>query len=172
MEPSELKRVPYTHEDRLKIKSMLDQGFTMSKIAIEFGRTLHSITGEITRRGGVLRYSTAIYKRAVPRDSYTLEQRITLQEELRKGTSIAQISIIINRSVGSINHELNKNGGVRNYNAELANTGHNVLKPKAKPLNLNSRIYKNDLNKRIENIEFQLEIITQTLEEILNGKNN
>jgi len=165
MENETIRKVAYTLEDRLKIKSMIDQGCSMEAIAVKLGRTAYAIGGEIRRRGGKKdRYDPyLVFDDRKARVPYTLQDRKLLEECLSKKMTRASISKLLNRSIGSINHEIKKNGGIDSYIADQAHD--NFIQYHHTPV-------RKKILQRIENIEFQLEIITSTLQEILNGKNN
>lgn len=144
---------------------MLEADCSFLEIATALGRTVFAVKGEIKRGGGHLKYNPEYLAResSMKRRPFTLKDRLIIQEYLEKGRSRSEICEQLGRTVGSINHEIDFNGGSFGYDPQNAH---------GRRVDSASRIVKKDLKQRIENIEFQLEIITQTIQEILNGKNN
>jgi len=105
----------------------------------------------------------------------TLEERYAIEALLKTDISLSEIARRINRSKNGVIREVGLNGGVANYNALKAQQS--AVNRKAignqKAVEFNKTQQRPPLWKtRIENIEMQLEIITTTLQELLDGKNN
>jgi len=165
MNPEPKLRKFYSLEERLKIKSLLDQKISVPDIALSLGRSTNGVWSEIKRRGcGMENYDPFYVTDAYTnRRKYTLEERKLLFECIQKGMKRIEISKIMKRSSASIIHQLNKHGGMLGYDPFSVHQGE---------FSFYTPVLKKDLKSRIENIEMQLEIITTTLQEILDGKNN
>jgi DNA-binding transcriptional MerR regulator len=96
------------------------------------------------------------------------QERKVIQDLLDHGTEIKDISEILQRSQATVRAEIKKYGGVRSYNAENAQKNSDLTKKEANK-------YKNSpvqhLRIRVDNLEMQLEIMTETLKEMNRERN-
>ena len=170
----------FTLEERIEIHALLQTGLSIPQVAELLKRSIGGVSREIRRNGTKLDYCPhKAHERALKmRDHvnpkrFTREDRVSIEEGLKLRLSYAQIGRRINRRSTSIGYEVNRNGGRDAYDWKTAESMAYVdRKPKKDPIEKRPIINIHYLNKKIENIEFQLEIITQNLEEVLNGKNN
>lgn len=165
MNPKTYMKKPYSLDERVKIKSLIDQGLSCTDIALAMGRTVHGINGEFKRRGGCLSLYDPFYEvcNGRRRSPYTFEDRKLLFECIQKGMKQYEIAKVLKRTVASLAFEISKYGGMFGYDPMQAQTG---------DMSTRIPIKRKDLLTRIENLEMQLEIIATTIQEILNGQNN
>ena len=156
---------PYSLDERLKIRDMLSDKRSVGEISQALGRTVYAIGGELRRRGTSKKDYDPYFSidKENSKKPYSLEERNLLADSLSKGMTRVKIAKLLNRSTGSVSHEIRNHGGHYGYDPIKAHDG---FKLRCQP------IVKKDLVTRIENLEMQLEIITTTLQEILDGQNN
>lgn len=85
----------------------------------------------------------------------TFEERKTIEKLLEEKKSVAHITQFLNRPRSTISYEINKRGDKNSYCAEESQN--NSYKRSSK---------KFDFKKRIENLEMQVEILSDTIKEI------
>jgi IS30 family transposase len=90
----------------------------------------------------------------------TWEDRQNIEKYLKQGDNVYQIGKKINRSASSLYREVEYGGGYENYTAEEAQKVRTLRRKKT------SRIYRNDFQNRITNLEMQMEIILEQLEKL------
>jgi len=99
------------------------------------------------------------------RKDLTIDDRKTIERLLKEGMFPAQIAPYVRRHKTCICREVRNNAGARNYNAEKAHENYlsNLNNRKIKQSNTlkeKSRIKKDTLEKRVEHLEMQIEILT------------
>jgi IS30 family transposase len=85
-----------------------------------------------------------------------LHDRQVIQELLDHGTMIKDIAQILERSAVAVGIEIRKNGGIRSYNAELAQERSDAIRQESYK-NVNSPIQH--LRNRVEELERKVEIL-------------
>lgn len=110
------------------------------------------------------------------RPSYTLEERKVIQKLLKQGFSGTNIAKHLHRSQNGVNYEIRRNGGRNKYDAEKA---HEIIIKRRMESNekrRNANLGKSGpgLNKRVQNLEMQVEVLFETIKEMRgrNAKNN
>lgn len=101
------------------------------------------------------------------------EERLEIKKYIKKSFSVVSIARLINRPASSVKNEISRNGGRNYYSAELAQKRADTLKKVRyqKTIDLFSKeIIESDdeilkLKERIENLEFQMEIILDFIKE-------
>lgn len=96
----------------------------------------------------------------------TFEERKQIQKWIKRGLSFNAISKIMNRSKSGIANEVNSNGGRKEYDAEKSQQMQEIKKDLR-----NREAYKISINQKIQNIEFQLEILTETIKALYDKQN-
>lgn len=101
----------------------------------------------------------------------TFEERQAIEKYLKLGFSASSIARQLERSKNSIVWEVRRNGGREKYNAKLAQKDcdkrNEIRKEKVSYTN-SKRSSEFNYKKRIENIEMQLEILSETIKEFIN----
>lgn len=102
----------------------------------------------------------------------TLEERERIQKYISIGISTERISKLIEKHKSSLNRELRINGGRQKYNAKMAQESAEYKK--ANKLNYFKQISQTKIEiegyiKRIENLEFQIEILLEEIK-LINQK--
>ena len=105
-----------------------------------------------------------------------LTERNTIARMLKKGSSLAEIARKIGRGKQTIAAEVSKNGGRDAYKAAEAHksaTQRKVERDIKCSYAIKNRflLSRDDLVERIENLEMQLEIISETLKEVTRERN-
>ncbi len=103
---------------------------------------------------------------------FTFDERVVIQELVEKGFPGAHIGFILGRDCGTINRELRVNGGRENYKAVDAHNNHNVRRKNKNDktsktllnLSVSSDRYTKSLLTRVEDLEMQIEILTDTIQ--------
>lgn len=105
----------------------------------------------------------------------TFEERQAIERNLKLGYSASSISRRIGRSKNSIVWEVRRNGGMKNYNAEKAQLQSDIRNSeriqKIKKKNQDQK-KPNAIWQRIENLEMQVEILVETIKELIHGTKN
>lgn len=104
---------------------------------------------------------------------FTFEERKQIEELLKEDASCSEISRRINRSKNGVVCEVRKGGGKIGYTAkkgqQIAHHNESVRKERLRVINIgNTR--ESHMKKRIENLEMQIEILADTLKELMNDK--
>lgn len=98
-------------------------------------------------------------------------ERVIIQDLITISLSYAEIARNLNRAVGSIKNEVNRNGGRNDYSAHSAQNRADMQKKRRTQKtvdifsknNLESNSEITELKQKIENIEQQIEIILDIL---------
>jgi len=103
-------------------------------------------------------------------DPINFEERKVIEELLQLDYSGSQIAYEINRHKNSINFEIRRNGGRKNYKAEIAQQRHNDI-GMLKNSSLREKYDKGKhpisrMKQKIENLEMQMEILTDSIKEL------
>ncbi len=100
----------------------------------------------------------------------TLQERQEIEKHLRRGLGLFEIVKRIGRSESAIYKELKRNGGKKTYSAELAqNLANSLQQEKNSRLCLARQNKNSDIHtqQRIENLEMQVEILHETIKELM-----
>lgn len=105
----------------------------------------------------------------------TLQEKKLIQQGIAQGLSASKIAVTLGRAKNSVVFEIRRAGGRENYDAEKA---HELQKKRIKEGYIaisknNKRLFKENkmsipylnLNKKIENLEFQIEILIDLLKQ-------
>lgn len=96
----------------------------------------------------------------------TFEERKKIEEYLKLGLSQRKIAKLINRTQRTLNLEVKKNGGNRNYTAQAAQANYkNSIKIRNKENSLKLRKNFDIFYSKIQNLEYQIEIILDIIKE-------
>jgi IS30 family transposase len=99
----------------------------------------------------------------------TLEDRIILYEGRKKGYSARQLAAKISKSPMTVLREFKRTSHIKNCTPEQADEIANKVRIKK---NSNLHDHHTTIQSRLTNLEFQVEILSDTIKEILkNGKN-
>lgn len=110
------------HIEKIKVWGLWREGKTLSEIGLTVDRHAGSIFGVLKLKGGI---SPVQRKR---RASFlTLQEREEISRGLVVGLSIRSIAINISRSPSTISREVNRNGGVVKYRANIADKKASLL---------------------------------------------
>ena len=100
----------------------------------------------------------------------TFEERKEIQKLLSKGLSCSEISRYINRSKNGVVTEVRRGGGKDSYLAKKsqkeADLKNSIRCEKLKKINVGNKI-QYYMKQRIENLEMQVEILYDTIKEII-----
>jgi len=100
----------------------------------------------------------------------TLEERKKIHKYLQTGESLSRISYHIGRGKNSVIVEVRRNGGYESYDPFKAHESAIKRKEEAdRKRSLNGQVSPNPyifLRNRIDNLEFQLEILIDTIKEL------
>lgn len=99
----------------------------------------------------------------------TAEDRKRIEELLDEEYNISKIGHILNKPTTTIRHEVNKHGGVRKYKWEDAQKASEESRIKSTQAAKQKNSFYG-LNERIEALEMQLEILTETVKELRNAR--
>jgi len=100
----------------------------------------------------------------------TLQERMLIEKHIKRDLSCREIAKIIGRSKNGVTSEIRRNGGREKYNAEQANLNTiHIEQQKYQKLSERNKAqaYKSSFEKRIDNLEMQLQILTETIREIM-----
>lgn len=130
-EYSRLYRKSFTFDERKKIEELIKQELNYPQIGKILNRSRWSIKGEVNSKGGYLTYtavkaqeiadSHSVYINNVKNrriKPYTNEDRIVIEESIKKGLTFAQIGVLLTRTFASIANEIIKNGHRIGYTAK------------------------------------------------------
>lgn len=98
----------------------------------------------------------------------TIKERKVIEEFSKKGFSFHAIAKEVKRGTSTIRREIKKNGGKENYNAEEAQKYFSSYLDKKVLYGQEGKMseYIQDIEKRLDAFEMQLEIIFEMLKEI------
>lgn len=104
----------------------------------------------------------------------TFEERKEIENGILAGVDLKKIGQKLGRSPNTVYLEVNKNGGKHSYTAQKAQENFEQQKENTAKLRLETlskkgyfkRIRKCDLNNRITNLEFQMEILVENIKAI------
>ncbi len=104
----------------------------------------------------------------------TMDERIHIEQGIREKKSLPAIAKELERANSTILYEVTKNGGKENYTAEKANAKciECIERVKRKFTEMAKR--RMDLTNalpRIQALEMQVQILSDTLKELINAKN-
>lgn len=176
---NKIQRFPvkrFSLEERIKIAEFLKEGMTFIHIASSLSRSINGVSLEVNRNGGKFEYCpykahnkiktspVLNLKRTVK--LFTQEERDEIGKMVMDGYGTMQISRKLDRPSSSISTEVRK---IRIKN--------NLSTRPPRSLNLSSKddlpvLTLKSLQNQIKNLEFQIEIITDTLKEILHDTSN
>ncbi len=101
---------------------------------------------------------------------FSLEERELIEKYIRKGFSLSEISIIINRSKNGVIHEVRRNEGRETYNALKAHQRAEEIKAnKYKKISegMKGKAVRSPYETRLKSLEMQVEILHETIKELL-----
>ena len=154
-----------TPTDKQQIWQLLQDGNNAFQVAKIMGKSKSTIQYEVANNGGLYAYNVekSIANSKKQRVHFSLEERMIIEKGLQERLSHPSIAKILNRNIASVRSEIYRNGEPANYNGEIAHEKYlnNIRKLKKKRYS----------SCRIENIEMQLEILTETVKELVNDKN-
>ncbi len=109
------------------------------------------------------------------RSPLSIEEREAIEKQLEFGFTASMIGASIGRSKNCIVLEIRRNGGRNKYNAikaqKNAEERNKNRKLKLSQLNQNQTPYFS-MRDRIENLEMQVEILSETIKELINASKN
>lgn len=170
-----------TPEVRVKMESLAKQGYTYGEIAQHLGINENTISSEFARGGGKQFYNAEERNKSAPKDvhrglPFSRDERELIEKYLKMNFSNSQIAKILKRSKNGVNVEIRRNGGREKYNAELAEkhageSKENFGKTQREFVRMSlarfSDTFNNfeELEKRVRSLEFQVEILVETIKE-------
>lgn len=97
----------------------------------------------------------------------SLKERKTIEKFIKRGDSLTSISYKLGRGKNTIISEVRNNGGILNYNANKAQKAYEMKKEianeKRKEFSKTQEPPFNSLMKKVQSIEFELEILWDIL---------
>jgi len=188
---------PFTSEDREKVISLMKQGFSQSQIARELNRassSMHSIFHKLKKEHGLENvkinntYTNRVSKSESinikdikstkeKKDLLTIEERKEIEKYVQLKLPFSSIALILGRSVNGIRSEVEKNGGILEYNAEKSQSNYQErLKSSVTRLNeyngsLSNQNLKKDfdsLKTEVDSLKMQIEILTEMVKNLSN----
>ncbi len=105
----------------------------------------------------------------------SLEQRQKIQEFIKTPMTFVEMSPLIGKSKSTIAAEVKSNGGRLHYNAHEAQARADKKKSNSTstemPIESQSNLEKS-LDSRVKSLEMQVQILSETLKELLDAKHN
>lgn len=101
----------------------------------------------------------------------SIEERKEIYRLLHAGHNASHIAKLMNRSKNGITTEIRKNGGALNYNfIKASEEAEKRRAERYKQLSekFKGRVFSPNYSKKIQNLEFQIEILHETLKELMN----
>jgi IS30 family transposase len=106
-------------------------------------------------------------------DHFKYEERCQIEKHLKNGWSCGQIALILNRSKNGVVVEVRRSGGSETYNAVKAQQDSETRLELRNIRVANARkdyntIKRLSLKQRMENLELQIQILHETIKELVN----
>lgn len=96
----------------------------------------------------------------------TFSERCFIQASLKNGKTLRFIAKALDRSDSGLSYEINNNGGHKIYDAHKAQERFEAL---ANRFNRKTTINQFTLREEIQNLQMQIDILTETIGRIKNG---
>jgi len=157
-----------SYEEKLFIKEELLKQENMWAICLKLKRSHSTITQEVNRHGGIHNYDPLLSKRKLGTGiPVTCQDKLMIKSLIDQGLNASSIATKMNRSHNTIRGEINRNGGIKNYNPKIVDLSPVRATQLAFPLfdsKENERIQT--LENKIASIEMQLDILIDKIREI------
>jgi IS30 family transposase len=163
------RRIRLTFDNRQAIEEGLHKQLSMYRIAKQLKRNASTINREINNNGGVTNYSA---KQAQARAlKYRMKPELIAEVEklLKEKKPYREISVLTGVSYVTINNIVKKAGGASVFGRYGQHEKRNRERDD-KIINLHDANYA-DLERKLENLQQQIDIVFDVLKELRNGKN-